>query len=484
MNPESRLAEIVSALEGAGIPCLVMGGHAVRFYGLSRNTIDFDLHLAPDSWAELSPRLAGTPLFAGKLVLEGPSWRPNSFRRFLIGRLSDGREEWLEFWCENHLLPSFSELYARREQGLYGGRLLSFLALPDLIKSKETERAVDWQDITVLEEFLDARMLAQADSGGRTLPDALSRIRSRSGFETALQRGLFSDAHLVEQALGAASLAITQDSSSLSLPVDEARRRRSSPMILSASEPSCPPRRSTSHSSKRCEGNTGSSPRPWTGRTRKRKRCAQRRANEPRAQESPLVLIGSLTSHSLPGASLSGLVHGPGLFASAGFHFGPRNRSARLRSDEASCKAIVPMGRVRLDLREDATGQRARRTEPLLPGTHGGRIHAAMSLLWIESESVVRTSGRLVPPVVTVSSSNGGPPISIPSSTAIGQDTRRTFAPRISPLFSSIKARFASASSYSWTSGLRGISDARRRNSRTSDRVTLATLLISFSSQR
>ena len=59
MNPESRLAEIVSALEGAGIPCLVMGGHAVRFYGLSRNTIDFDLHLAPDSWAELSQPFEG-----------------------------------------------------------------------------------------------------------------------------------------------------------------------------------------------------------------------------------------------------------------------------------------------------------------------------------------------------------------------------------------------------------------------------------------
>jgi len=166
VNPESQLAEIVSALEGAGIPCLVMGGHAVRFYGLSRNTIAFDLHLAPDSWDELSPRLAGTPLFAGKPVLEGPSWRPHSFPRFLIGRLLDGREEWLEFWCKNHLLPSFGELYARREQGLYGGRLLSFLALPDLIKSKETERAVDWQDISVLEEFHDARMLAQAESGG------------------------------------------------------------------------------------------------------------------------------------------------------------------------------------------------------------------------------------------------------------------------------------------------------------------------------
>ncbi len=117
MNPEGRLADIVSALEGAGIACLVMGGHAVRFYGLSRNTVDFDLHLAPDSWVELSSRLAGTPLFAGKPVLEGSSWRPQSFRRFLIGRLADGREEWLEFWRGNHLLAPFSEGYARREQG-------------------------------------------------------------------------------------------------------------------------------------------------------------------------------------------------------------------------------------------------------------------------------------------------------------------------------------------------------------------------------
>jgi len=187
-----------------------MGGHAVRFYGLSRNTIDFDLHLEPESWAELSSRLAGTPLFVGKPVLEGPSWRPHSFRRFLIGRLPDGREEWLEFWCGNHLLASFSELYARREQGLYGGSLVSFLALPDLIKSKETERAVDWQDIAVLEEFLDARLLAQAESGGRALSEALCRIRSRSGFETALQRGRYSDAKVVEEALGAASLAVTQ----------------------------------------------------------------------------------------------------------------------------------------------------------------------------------------------------------------------------------------------------------------------------------
>ena len=47
MNPAERLAAIVSALEDVGAKCLVMGGHACRYYGIDRNTNDFDLHLAP-----------------------------------------------------------------------------------------------------------------------------------------------------------------------------------------------------------------------------------------------------------------------------------------------------------------------------------------------------------------------------------------------------------------------------------------------------
>jgi hypothetical protein len=49
VNIESRLAEVVTALEQVNIDSLVMGGHAVRFYGLNRNTNDFNLHIAPDS---------------------------------------------------------------------------------------------------------------------------------------------------------------------------------------------------------------------------------------------------------------------------------------------------------------------------------------------------------------------------------------------------------------------------------------------------
>jgi hypothetical protein len=104
VNPELRLAEVVTALEGVGISYLVMGGHAVRYYGVSRNTIDYDLHLSPADWDTLPVRLAQSTLFAGRQVIEGPTWRPQAFRRFLLGQLDDGRDEWLEFWHHNHLL--------------------------------------------------------------------------------------------------------------------------------------------------------------------------------------------------------------------------------------------------------------------------------------------------------------------------------------------------------------------------------------------
>ena len=85
MSPDARLAEMVSELEGAGVFCLVMGGHAVRFYGLWRYTNDVDLHVAPDQWRDLPARLARTNLLKDQDVREGPSWRPGAFRRFRIG---------------------------------------------------------------------------------------------------------------------------------------------------------------------------------------------------------------------------------------------------------------------------------------------------------------------------------------------------------------------------------------------------------------
>jgi hypothetical protein len=197
VNIEARLAEIVTALEAAGLRCLVMGGHAVRYYGFVRNTNDFDLHLAPDRWDELPELLRRSVLFAGRPVIEGPSWRAGDFRRFQMGTAESGREEWLEFWRHNHLLAPFEELFARREVGSYGGREIAFLSLRDLIRSKETERETDWQDIAVLEEILDTRCAAKAEAGTLPLSSALAQLRSRRGFESHLQRKHFDDSATV-----------------------------------------------------------------------------------------------------------------------------------------------------------------------------------------------------------------------------------------------------------------------------------------------
>jgi hypothetical protein len=189
MNIEARLAEILTALDNAGAVYLVMGGHAARYYGVERNTADYDLHLSLGQWGRLDELLLCVHPHASVEVCEGPTWRRGDFRRFLIGRLPDGREEWLEFWRKNHLLPQFDQLYNRREMGLYGNRQVPFLSISDLIRSKETERESDWQDVAILEEIRDARNFALSSDRADEI-EALSQLRSRKGLEFALHQSM------------------------------------------------------------------------------------------------------------------------------------------------------------------------------------------------------------------------------------------------------------------------------------------------------
>ncbi|MBI4585344.1 MAG: hypothetical protein HY717_15120 [Planctomycetes bacterium] len=208
MNAETRLAEIYEAIVGSGIRVLVMGGHAVRFYGIDRTTIDYDLHLASVDWERLPDVLRRFFLARQESFEEAQSWRPDDFRRFVIGRLPDGREEKLEFWRRNHLLAPFKDLYERRCEGLYGGKRLAFLGLKDLIQSKETEREDDWRDIELLEEIQDDRLRANTgDPEGIVI--SLSELRSRKGFERAVSDKFFQNPELVEEAWNRAKNPIT-----------------------------------------------------------------------------------------------------------------------------------------------------------------------------------------------------------------------------------------------------------------------------------
>jgi hypothetical protein len=85
--------EVVSALESVGVGSLVMGGHAIRFYGLTRTTVAYDFHVAPSCWDDLAERLRRSSLAKNCPLVVGPSWRSGDFRRFRIGELSNGRDE-------------------------------------------------------------------------------------------------------------------------------------------------------------------------------------------------------------------------------------------------------------------------------------------------------------------------------------------------------------------------------------------------------
>jgi hypothetical protein len=171
---------------------------------VNRDTLDFDFHISAADGKGLVERLGRSGLFAPNAPAELPVWRVGDFRRFLLGRLPDGREEFLEFWLRNHLLTSFEELYARREEGVVGGYQLPFLSLPDLIHSKETERESDWQDVALLEEILDSRNLAGADKPQGAIA-ALGGLRSRRGFRQAESRGLLQDPNIVGAAIAQAA---------------------------------------------------------------------------------------------------------------------------------------------------------------------------------------------------------------------------------------------------------------------------------------
>ncbi|MEP7342459.1 MAG: hypothetical protein ABI977_32325 [Acidobacteriota bacterium] len=208
MNIVQHLIEVVSALDELKVRHLVMGGHAVRYYGFNRDTTDHDLHIPIDAGQHLSELLSQTTLFVSGIPTETPTWRGEDFRRFVLGTLPDGKEELLEFWIRNHLLDDFESLYQRREVGIYGERQVSFLSLPDLLRSKETERDNDWDDIKILEDILDQRNIAAARRSGDVVA-ALASLRSIRGLDSAFREDLLADSQVVATALRKANNPIT-----------------------------------------------------------------------------------------------------------------------------------------------------------------------------------------------------------------------------------------------------------------------------------
>lgn len=84
MNIVEHLNQITSALDELDVSYLVMGGHAVRYYGFRRETTDHDLYIPAEIGRNLSELLSRTALLfplhqsnqllgAGKMILKDTS---------------------------------------------------------------------------------------------------------------------------------------------------------------------------------------------------------------------------------------------------------------------------------------------------------------------------------------------------------------------------------------------------------------------------
>src|SRR5271157_5019482 len=99
----------MTALEHAGLPCLVMGGHAVRYYGVGRNTIDFDFYVSAPSMQDVRATVATLQETAMLTTREGPSWPREVFARSGMGGLPEGQEEGPNFGPQNHRPPGSAD---------------------------------------------------------------------------------------------------------------------------------------------------------------------------------------------------------------------------------------------------------------------------------------------------------------------------------------------------------------------------------------
>lgn len=78
-----------------------------------------------------------------------------------------------------------------------------------MIRSKETERDADWEDVAALEQFRDARLLSRLRSGTVSVREALAALRSQSGLLGYLEAG-FLTAENAAAALATATNPVTQ----------------------------------------------------------------------------------------------------------------------------------------------------------------------------------------------------------------------------------------------------------------------------------
>ena len=208
---DEKLVLVLAALEGVGIRCLVMGGHACRVL-LRRESHDgrfLTCPVAPDCWDDLALRMTRSewiqsqdPREIGKLahldVSSLSNGHPAQRSRRIAGVLE--RESPIGA-VERNSIRGVNQAAWRTQH--------RFSLAPRLDPLEGNRAGEDWLDIQSLEEFHDARLAASVRSEQIPLAVGLSQLQSGRGLETHLLADNLRRTDAVTEAIRLASNPIT-----------------------------------------------------------------------------------------------------------------------------------------------------------------------------------------------------------------------------------------------------------------------------------
>jgi hypothetical protein len=143
------LIEFVELLSSNEVEFLLVGGHAVAFYGRARYTEDLDLFLrkSEENCAKLHKALLefGFPIDANQL--QDFCKKP---RAMISLGVKPNQVELLNFLDG----VNFEEAYERRQPGFFGRAATSVISLKDLLETKQTVgRPQDLADLDALKKI-------------------------------------------------------------------------------------------------------------------------------------------------------------------------------------------------------------------------------------------------------------------------------------------------------------------------------------------
>jgi hypothetical protein len=147
-----RFSEVCNLLNSFDVKYLVAGGFAAILHGLPRTTVDIDIFVesSRENVEKLLKALSNIGFGIAKEI------KPEEILNKHVFLFAD--QVRIEIFIKLWGVSSFKDAYKRKEVIEYEGVRIPVLSLQDLIKSKDTDRPQDREDLVALKKIAERKL--------------------------------------------------------------------------------------------------------------------------------------------------------------------------------------------------------------------------------------------------------------------------------------------------------------------------------------